>query len=105
VPLNSNDEEGMSLVQRARLFLRSRQVSYYQTFNPNGQDTRVVLKDLAAFCRANKSTGHKDPYLAARLDGRREVWLRIQQHLQLSEDDLWRLYDGRPQPHPQQTGE
>jgi len=26
------------------------------------------------------------------LDGRREVWLRIQQHLQLSEDALWKLY-------------
>lgn len=34
--------------------------------------------------------------MAGRLDGRREVFLRIQQHLQLSDDDLWSLYDGRP---------
>jgi hypothetical protein len=51
-----------------------------------------VLNDLAAFCRANKSTFHEDPRAHAVLEGRREVWLRIQQHLQLDEDALWKIY-------------
>jgi hypothetical protein len=50
--------------------------------------TQMVLADLAKFCRANRSTFHPDPHVAARLDGRREVWLRITQHLNLSTDDL-----------------
>ena len=29
------------------------------------------------------------------LEGRRAVWLRIQEHLQLPEEELWNLYDGR----------
>lgn len=79
------------LVQRAREFLHARRIAYVATFStPMSTD---VLKDLAKFCRAHKSTAHTDPYLAARLDGRREVWLRIQSHLQLSDDDLWKLHN------------
>jgi hypothetical protein len=52
----------------------------------------MVLEDLAKFCRAHESTFHAEERVAGRLDGRREVWLRIQQHLQLSEDALWKLY-------------
>jgi len=31
----------------------------------------------------------------SKLDGRREVWLRIAHHLNLPEAQLWALYDGR----------
>ena len=34
--------------------------------------------------------------LPAVIQGRREVWLRIQNHLQLTPDQLWELYSGRP---------
>lgn len=69
-----------------------RRWAYIKTFaGPLGDH---VLADLAVFCRATKSTAHTDPHMAARLDGRREVWLRIQSHLQLSEDDLWKLLGG-----------
>lgn len=54
----------------------------------------IVLSDLARFCRAHSSTGHADPHIAARLDGRREVWLRIQNHLRLTDDELWQLHGG-----------
>lgn len=77
------------LREKARRFLGARQYSYQKTFrNSPGE---VVLKDLAKFCRANVSTFHEDPRAHALAEGRREVWLRIQQHLQLSPDDLWRL--------------
>lgn len=82
------------LVDRAKMLLASRRTNYVRTFkNPVG---RVVLKDLAKFCRAHESTGHADAAVAARLDGRREVWLRIQHHLELSDADLWQLYGKKP---------
>ena len=82
------------LVDRAKMLLASRRTQYVRTFkNPVG---RVVLKDLAKFCRAHDSTGHADPHIAARLDGRREVWLRIQHHLNLSDSELWQLYGKKP---------
>lgn len=52
---------------------------------------KKVLADLAAFCRAAESTYAPDARLHAVLEGRREVWLRIQNHLQLSPDDLYGL--------------
>lgn len=81
------------LVARTRAFLRQRQVAYCTTFaGPVGE---LVLADLAKFCRAHDTTFHPDPRVAAQLDGRREVWLRIQQHLQLTDTQLWQMV-GRP---------
>lgn len=72
------------------VFLKSRQRAYIETFdNPIG---KKVLKDLAKFCRANESTFHPDHAVSDRLDGRREVWLRIQQHLNLTDEELFALY-------------
>lgn len=47
-----------------------------------------VLLDLAIFCRANATAFDPDPRVHAVLEGRREVWLRIQDYLGLSFDDL-----------------
>lgn len=78
-------------IEKARAFLRRRATAYRATFaNPMGEE---VLVDLAKFCRAHESTAHPDPHIAARLDGRREVWLRIQSHLRLSDEDLWKLFN------------
>jgi len=73
-----------------RNFLHRRRHAYNTTFR--GPVAEEVLADLAKFCRAHESTAAPDAASAARLDGRREVWLRIQQHLNLSPEDLWRLY-------------
>lgn len=71
-------------------FLRQRQQAYQTTFlNPVGER---VLQDLAKFCRATESTFHPDPYRAAFLEGRREVWIRIQHHLQLTDEQMWEIY-------------
>jgi hypothetical protein len=78
------------LKQIALSFLRARQRDYFQTFN--NPVAQRVLADLAKFCRAHKSTGNPDPYVAARLDGRREVFLRISSHLNLSEKQMWEMY-------------
>lgn len=71
-------------------FLRNRQRAYIETFvNPVGDK---VLVDLAKFCRAHSSTFHPDARVSAELDGRRQVWLRIQENLQLTDEQLYALY-------------
>jgi hypothetical protein len=71
-------------------FLRKRRMAYVQTFKGTAAD--IVLRDLAQFCRAHESTFHPDPRAHAVAEGRREVWLRIQNHLQLSDEELWERY-------------
>ena len=78
------------LLDKIKTAIGGRRVAYRQVFRtPNGER---VLTDLAKFCRANDTTMHADARAHAMLEGRREVWLHIQQHLQLTEDELWVLY-------------
>lgn len=79
--------------ERAARFINRRATAYRTTFTGIGP-SRVVLEDLSKFCRANESTFHPDSHVAARLDGRREVWLRVMQHLNLTQEELFRLYSG-----------
>jgi hypothetical protein len=80
----------MNLVDRVLEFIGKRRRAYCSVFlNPNGEE---VLKDLAKFCRANETTFHTDPRLHSALEGRREVWLRIQRHLQLTDEQLMALH-------------
>jgi hypothetical protein len=73
-------------------FLRRRKMDYCHTFKSlNGQR---VLKDLASFCRANSSVFNSDQRLTDVQIGRNEVWLRINEHLHLSPEDLVKLYAG-----------
>lgn len=84
------------LIDKLRGWVATRRTNYIRTFkNPTGEE---VLRDLARFCRANKSTFHSDPRAHAVMEGRREVWLRIQQHLNLSDAELWELYQPRGNP-------
>ena len=77
------------------LFLRlmHRRGAYRSCFNST--PGKMVLKDLARFCHAHDSTFDEDPRVHAMLEGRREVWLRIQLHLQLDDDTLWEMFSGR----------
>ena len=84
----------MTHLDRIKQYLANRAAAYRRVFNRESFDTDVVLADLARFCRATASTAHTDPYMAARLDGRREVWLRIAEHLNMSTEDLYRRYSG-----------
>lgn len=91
------EEEPIPFMQRVahkiRFFLSNRKAAYHRVFFGTGIDGRLVLEDLAKFCRAHESTFHSDAGLSNQLDGRREVWLRIQQHLQLSDKQVWALYE------------
>lgn len=79
-------------IEQARNFVAHRKAAYARVFNIHAKDGEAVLADLAEFCRAHISTYDPEARLADRLDGRREVWLRIQQHLQLTNEQLWKLY-------------
>lgn len=84
--------------EKAQSALKQRQLAYQRVFLGHGGDTNKVLDDLAKFCRANESTFHIEHSASDRLDGRREVWLRIQQHLRLNDESLWELYGNHALP-------
>lgn len=74
-------------------FFRGRKRNYQLTFgSPAGQ---AVLTDLAEFCRANEPCFDPDPRIHAVKEGRREVWLRVQQHLNLTSEQLFEIFSGR----------
>lgn len=72
----------------------------YQLFASQNQ---AFLKDLANFCRADTTTYDPDPAVRDILLGRREVWLRIQQHLHLTSQQLVALYSGSDIPETEKT--
>lgn len=73
-------------------FLRGRKSDYRAVFGtPAGNR---VLRDLIGFCRGTKSCYHDDPRLHAVLEGRREVFLRIANHMNLSVEQLYDLQGG-----------
>ena len=72
--------------------LKATHLAYNQVFSRENVFTQDVLSDLAKFCRAHASTFHSDPRIHAALEGRREVWLLIQNYLNLSQDELYKLH-------------
>lgn len=91
--------------EQAQSALKKRQLAYQQLFLGHGLNTDAVLADLAKFCRANESTFHANHSVSDRLDGRREVWLRIAHHLHLTDEQLWSLYGNHALPPERQPEE
>lgn len=85
------------LYDRTIAFLLGRKRAYQLTLGRNVPAAQIVLADLAVFCRARETCFHADPRMHAVAEGRREVWLRIQQHLNLAEHELYELYKGKQQ--------
>ena len=86
------------MLEAARQYLRNRSNAYATVFDQGRTDARIVLEDLAKFCRAHESTFHADHSISDRLDGRREVFLRIGHYLHLTDDELWNLYGNKSLP-------
>jgi len=82
----------MSEEQKARDYLTQRRLAYKRVFDLENQDVRFVLEDLARFCRAHESTFDPDQRVHALLEGRKEVWNRLQHHLQMTDQDIWHYY-------------
>jgi hypothetical protein len=81
----------------AKNFLQKRKSDYCQVFNPENQTVRAVLEDLKQFCRAESSTFNPDPRVHALLEGRREVYLRIKEHVLQDLETLFHKYKGERQ--------
>lgn len=88
----------MSVIETARNFLFRRQFVYQQVFNRDNVYLTELLEDLAKFCRAHETTFHPDPRVNSVLEGRREVWLRIQNHLNLTQEELWKIHSAKKGP-------
>lgn len=58
-----------------------------------GREANHVLADLRDFCFAEKTSFDPDPHIAARREGRRDVWLRIQRYLNLDEAMVQKLME------------
>ena len=84
-----------SLIDHTKRFLAGRAGSYRRTFAKENGDAQRVLKDLASFCRAHDTVFRGTERETGVLIGRQEVWLRIMQHMKLTDDELWALYGPR----------
>lgn len=77
--------------------LLTRWVLRWLFLGPNGKPHRageIVLSDLRKFCHADKPTIFtSDPHLMARREGRREVWNRIINYLNLDEYEVRKLME------------
>jgi hypothetical protein len=78
--------------------LRDAYRAVFQT-KPQRVHIDTLLADLAEFCRANTSCvvvgkdGHIDTHATALVEGRREVYLRIQATLNISDEQLLQMKD------------
>lgn len=72
----------------------NRQAAYKRLF-ADSPDQQQIIADLAQFCRGNVSTFHADARIHALMEGRREVYLRIMQHLDLDLESLWAIYGAK----------
>lgn len=88
---------------RIRDLILRRRMAYRHTFMPGGvlgTASELVLSDLRRFCRATTTpmvvspqSGMVDPIATGVAIGRLEVWHRIQQHLHVSDADLYKLVE------------
>lgn len=83
---------------KVRATFQARSTAYNQVFLKDAPMVLEVLRDLAEFCRAHKTTFHPNPHVQAALEGRREVWLRIEESLQLSSEQIFKLHRVHLQP-------
>ena len=82
----------MPTMRETLSFLGTRAKSYQSVFGESGAYGSAAMKDLASFCFAFETTADPQRDLSLIKQGRREVWLRIQQHLHLQPEELARLY-------------
>ncbi len=81
--------------ERIRGALMRRQEAYRKVFsgNPTKDDQKIVIDDLAGFCRGKETTFHENDRVHCLLTGRNEVYQRVEDHTQLTFDALLNKYD------------
>ena len=75
-----------------RDILLARGQAYKRCFD--GEDAESVLSDLERFCHANTTTHvDGDSHGTSQLEGRRQVWLRIQGYRNLSDQQVGEIVE------------
>lgn len=64
----------------------------YQSAFAEGSPGHMVLVDLALYCKAFKTDEVQDPNTLMRMQGRRDVFFRIFDHLKLTPNELEAVY-------------
>ncbi len=80
------------LKERQMEALRARKFAFSRVFrdgNASKDDIKIVMDVLRKFCRADASTFHPDARMHAVAEGRREVWLHVQDYCERSMDELF----------------
>ncbi len=77
-------------VQAAIDIITQRHIAWSRVFA--GPDGRIVEKQLSVFCCANASTFDKDPIKSAYLQGRKDVWILMQNYRHLTPLQLAAIY-------------
>lgn len=80
-------------IKKRLQFLRTRRACYRDVFNGDDRSVRRVMTDLKKFCRYQTSTFSTDPHMQSYLNGRRDVLERIIQALNLTDEQISRLYE------------
>lgn len=93
--LEKEQSETEKLRKLVKHSLRDRQMAYIDLFGDRkNKSVQIVLDDLKAFCRAMETTFHQDPRVHALAEGRREVFMRIADHINMDIEDLYERYSG-----------
>lgn len=84
---SSNSESKQKILD----YLARRKQAYQAVF-AESINASVVMADLGKFCFAGESTFHPDPRVDAMQEGRKQVYQRIANHLNLTEGELYFKY-------------
>ena len=82
MPKQFTEDQIAALLQDVEQLQKAYQVAF------SGEAGALVLADLARFCRAAEPCWSPDQRFHALLEGRREVWLRIDAQRNLPPEDL-----------------
>jgi len=93
-----NSKAVRKAVHNTLALLHWRRNAYRLTFGQHNASATVVLTDLAKFCHWGATPFAPDQRLTDVMIGRQQVMLRIKQHLGLSDEQLFAIYNGQAIP-------
>jgi len=79
--------------------IEARKLAYIHVFargTPSDEDRRIVMEDLARFCRGGTTPWHENDRIHCLLTGRHEVFVRVSEHINLNTAQLVRKYTTKP---------
>lgn len=78
---------------RSMMISRSFKALFFAAEDHLRRDAEIALADLRDYCFGQKSTFDADALVMARREGRRDVWLRITNYLNLDETQVQQLME------------